>query len=298
MLVHETTCLPAGFRHLEVFPAEVDGVALDVRVLLTDDGYDVDIDTETEAVLRLRGLKFADTGPFNAKDLPKPADGFKKGQRVETSHSVPDASLFDSPDWSRYHTRGTTKRITDRLAGRSAAKLALGSYLKCDPKQIHIDNHASGQPFCREYPELFLSISHCDGLGLATVSEQPVGMDVEKLEPRSTSFRNRFFTQNERALVQNDAKKINVLWTVKEATLKLLQLGLRVSPLDIEVVTLGNSHATISVHGKVADLFGATISKSIRIRHQQVHNYCIATALWHPHANTPLPFLEAPRDAA
>ena len=286
MIVDHTMCLPAGFDQLEVFPAAIDGTPLEIRVQLTEAGYHIDIDTDTEAVLRLRGLRFADTGPFDGAGLLQPSGGFKKGNHVDVQFSVPDASLFDTPDWNAYHLRGTPKRIQDRLAGRSAAKKALANRLNRLPQTLRIDNDPLGKPFCREFPKVHLSISHADGLGVAAISDTPVGIDIEQLQPRSKAFCAKYFSEHERSLVQNHPVQINLLWSIKEAVLKLLGLGLRVSARDIHIDTLGEFHATISVHGKVAALFGSHVANFMRIRYRQVHNYCMAMACWASHTHT------------
>ena len=201
MIVDHTMCLPAGFDQLEVFPAAIDGTPLEIRVQLTEAGYHIDIDTDTEAVLRLRGLRFADTGPFDGAGLLQPSGGFKKGNHVDVQFSVPDASLFDTPDWNAYHLRGTPKRIQDRLAGRSAAKKALANRLNRLPQTLRIDNDPLGKPFAVSF-KVHLSISHADGLGVAAISDTPVGIDIEQLQPRSKAFCAKYFSEHERSLVQ------------------------------------------------------------------------------------------------
>ena len=134
---------------------------------------------------------------------------------------------------------------------------------------------------------------------MAAVGDTPIGIDIEQFQMRSPHFCSRYFHTAERALIGDDALKVNILWAIKEAVLKLFGLGLRVSPLDIQIQELGDSHAVISVHGNVAALFRSNVANFVRIRYRQVHNYCMAMACWSAHAPPMTSFqLEAFRVAA
>ena len=100
-----------------------------IRVQLTNDGYQVDIDTDTEAVLRLRGMRFADTGSFDGTGLSQPSGGFKKATMwMSNSAFQMPACLTHQIGMRIMH--GAQPSDPDRLAGRSAAKRVLAMRLK------------------------------------------------------------------------------------------------------------------------------------------------------------------------
>lgn len=56
-----------------------------------------------------------------------------------------------------------------------------------------ITTTALGKPFFPDYPEVHFSISHTSGAVLVGVSDQPVGVDIEKIRPMRASFMRRLF---------------------------------------------------------------------------------------------------------
>lgn len=74
-----------------------------------------------------------------------------------------------------------------------------------------------GKPYFPQYPHIHFSLSHSRGAAVCALSGEPVGVDVEVLRapPRRLSG-------------GMDAEAFFRLWTAKEATAKLLGLGLPV----------------------------------------------------------------------
>lgn len=67
-----------------------------------------------------------------------------------------------------------------------------------------------------------------------------VGVDLEVVEPRSTRFVADFFTTAEREYVNDLSleahdEAANLIWSAKEAALKVQQVGLRVDTRTVEV---------------------------------------------------------------
>jgi 4'-phosphopantetheinyl transferase len=79
-----------------------------------------------------------------------------------------------------------------------------------------------------------------DGDGPAPMSGQ-LGIDLELVEPRSDGFVNDYLTEREQTWVRSregdDARfaAANLLWSAKEAALKVLQVGLRADTRSIDV---------------------------------------------------------------
>ena len=86
-----------------------------------------------------------------------------------------------------------------------------------------------GKPLIVGHPEIFFNLSHCKEAAICVVSDQPVGVDVESL--RKYKDRLAEYTMNEEELHQiktaphPDSEFIR-LWTMKEATTKLIGTGI------------------------------------------------------------------------
>ena len=86
-----------------------------------------------------------------------------------------------------------------------------------------------GKPLIVGHPEIFFNLSHCKEAAICVVSDQPVGVDVESL--RKYKDRLAEYTMNEDELHQIEASADPAaafirLWTMKEATTKLIGTGI------------------------------------------------------------------------
>lgn len=174
---------------------------------------------------------------------------------------LPPADSFLSPSESAYlQTLRAQKRKGDWLGGRFALKTLLaresGLLPVCslpkeqDPyaplemsaaalsvlKQIDIVKLPSGAPqvFVGSVPDARgVSISHSNGWAVAAVSAPQtfLGVDLEKIEPRSRAWAEDFFAEEEKGPA-TDAHLTRV-WTQKEAVVKLLGRGLSLNTREI-----------------------------------------------------------------
>ena len=133
------------------------------------------------------------------------------------------------------------KRRRQWLNGRVAAKDAVLNYLRRErgvdavfPQELRIENDSAGAPKIRAnvtdtVPEfLHLSLAHKDTLAVAIVGEQPVGIDIERIEPREESFISLVFSDAERELLAGEDQAIACTrgWVVKEVVAKAAGTGL------------------------------------------------------------------------
>lgn len=138
------------------------------------------------------------------------------------------------------------KRRRDWLAGRVAAKRAaqrlLGGPLAAVEILAEAAGERSGAPrlhlegVLQEH--LHVSLSHAGDLAAATVSERPVGLDVEEITARSASFEAIAFSPAERLALgelsgQARAEAVTLRWCAKEAHAKWLGCGLRAPLHDL-----------------------------------------------------------------
>ena len=86
-----------------------------------------------------------------------------------------------------------------------------------------------GKPSIVGHPEIFFNLSHCKEAAVCVVSDQPVGIDVESIRAYKESLVN--YTMNDEEIAQiksaeDPAAFFIRLWTMKEATTKLIGTGI------------------------------------------------------------------------
>jgi len=197
--------------------------------------------------------------------------GFWEASRMLSRHAVsqrvpPNVALFeDRYDTAilrdyisrRYLTTAertvydglSPRRRRQWLAGRVAAKDAVLDRLRrrgaaeVYPQELRVENDAAGAPRIRAnvtatVPEaLHLSIAHKDTLAAAIVGEHPVGIDIERIEPREEGFLALAFSEAERALLAEEDAAAGATrgWVAKEVVAKAAGTGLQGRPRDFVI---------------------------------------------------------------
>ena len=107
---------------------------------------------------------------------------------------------------------------------------------------------------------------------MLTHSDRGVGVDLEIVEPRSSAFLRTWFTEVEQRLAKDSTLRQTLIWTVKEAVLKSLGLGLSLGTKCVEVIAISARTCRVRVH--------ATSSKQqVNVRWQRIQNdYLLAVA--------------------
>lgn len=140
------------------------------------------------------------------------------------------------------------KRRRDWLLGRWAAKLALleiSGLPRRDIRRFAIESAPNGAPLPRLDGSPYrvgLSLSHSHDRAFCAVSREAptLGCDIELIEPRSEVFVETYFTESERAHVEDVSPPlrdslITRIWSAKESTLKALHTGLQADTRSVEV---------------------------------------------------------------
>lgn len=137
-----------------------------------------------------------------------------------------------------------TKRKSEWRLGRWVVKNALHKHLSLPVRDIEVLTQKNGAPrllINKEASDWAVSLSHREKRGLCALSEQikPIGCDLEFIEPRSALFIKDYFTRDEIELINKDSGQkhlmANLIWSAKESVSKVLQLGLNLDTLDINV---------------------------------------------------------------
>ena len=160
-------------------------------------------------------------------DVP-PGDGWLGPRERETAHR----------SW-------LPRRREEWAAGRWAARQAVAKLRGGCAEQIEILAAADGAPEVwagQARMAVAVSISHRGGFAaaLATAAGVDPGCDLELVETRTGAFEADWFTPRERAAVERAAPAdrdllTTVIWSAKEAALKVLRHGLRVDTREVEI---------------------------------------------------------------
>lgn len=179
-------------------------------------------------------------------------------------HEVPVSLDWLSPH-EREHLASIryTKRRNEYVTRRWTTKRAVAAVLDLGSEdaalaRIEIRHRESGAPYVQldgAMADIDVSMSDRAGWAVCLVGSPGVravgtlGIDLEIVEPRSDGFVDDFFTPAERAHVRSlpDADRrhetANLIWSAKEAALKVRQVGLRVDTRTVEVRLTGTPRA-------------------------------------------------------
>jgi acyl transferase domain-containing protein/NAD(P)-dependent dehydrogenase (short-subunit alcohol dehydrogenase family)/phosphopantetheinyl transferase len=260
--------LPLGIEDVHLLSSPGPDELLSLMVQLDGDVWNVDVDSAKGPVLRIRGFQMIERGPVPpAERFPEPAGGRPScfppssrprrpsgGQVVARATSTESTTPWLTEDeLAVLRVRGTERRQADRVAGRIAAKRALGALTGTDPLTLRVDNDDAGAPVVVGAP-VFVSISHREGHAVAVAATAPVGVDLEGIEPRSAAFQAEWLTAREREACGGEPLRVNLCWAAKEAVLKWLGTGLRGQALEVEVTGFGDRELHVALHGDVRTL--------------------------------------------
>ena len=129
------------------------------------------------------------------------------------------------------------KKRTEWLAGRIAAKLALSHTLKLPLTSFEIVKDENRSPHVLiNNSQTDVSISHSNGIALAIAGDHTI--DIEVISSREKSFVEEAFSKEEIEALKidiKDAEHITKLWTVKEAHLKRMRIGLKTDLHNVKI---------------------------------------------------------------
>lgn len=206
------------------------------------------------------------------------------------------------------------------IVGRARLRQILASYLAVSPEAVRFNYGEHGKPLLSRYPHApSFNLSHSgDFAALAVSGSGTVGIDVEQLRPMGSEIGQRFFTDNENAILAKLSGRRRVerflrCWTRKEAIVKATGKGLTggLARFDVALAGDATSHPLHICNGGpdlqpnwslydltldagfVGALAVPTTTRQPRLRHLKLPS---TTSVSHPLA-TPASHRHAPRRA-
>lgn len=172
--------------------------------------------------------------------------------------NIEEISLLEGDEWLDENVSIKTKEKLKRLKSIDDKKRSLGgellaryaiAYEKSIPKDsIVFSAYENGKPYCINYLEVHFNISHSGSWVICVVSDEPIGVDIEKIGVSDTKIAKRFFSEceyKELLSVKMDRNEMFYkLWTLKESYIKYTGNGLK-TPLDSLVFDMSNGNAKL-----------------------------------------------------
>lgn len=99
-------------------------------------------------------------------------------------------------------------------------------------RELEFSIYKNGKPFLVNKPHIFFNISHSNDLVACSVSNKPIGIDIEKIEDGDIESMITVLHENEKKSISskssyNEKKDLFYkIWTLKEAFSKKIGLGL------------------------------------------------------------------------
>lgn len=127
----------------------------------------------------------------------------------------PDSTVayFKQEDYDQLIAGGVNKRAVEK-GGIQTLLRELGY------EGLEIRYKKSGQPYFKDRPELFLSVSHAKGWFAVSVGSEPVGIDIQTHSSRLKQGQDYFRNEQEQVFSE-DENALHLIWGAKEAFYKL-----------------------------------------------------------------------------
>ncbi len=169
------------------------------------------------------------------------------------------------------NTSDQLRHLAGEILSRTAIKRHTGTW----PGDPFLSSE-HGKPYMQHHP-VYFNVSHSGDYVALAISENNVGVDIEKLRHNKMRVARRFFSEKEIKRLQvsdNPDRDFTRLWSLKEAYLKYNGSGLTESLNTFTVMESEQPHVF-----EVFDSAGKR--KSIRLYHKMIDNSYFLSVCYH-----------------
>lgn len=146
------------------------------------------------------------------------------------------ASILSPEEHKRRDAFSHPGRQRGFTLGRVALRSLLAEHLNVAPNLVPLHLESSGQITCPE-SQLHLSLAHSGNQALATVAPVRIGIDLEEVRTKPDTLLEHILGEDEKDHIHSlpipDSHRLFVCWTLKEAVLKAMGVGLRHAPRKV-----------------------------------------------------------------
>lgn len=148
---------------------------------------------------------------------------------IKTASST-DCTVLNKAVYENEYIKKHLENITNaeyRLSSSTAFSLLadmLSQHFGINLSKEKISENEYGKPELSG-ENVYFNISHSNGAVVCAVSDKPVGVDIEYIKEMRPGIINRCFTDNEKKAILS-SRDFYRLWTLKEAYVKMLGLGI------------------------------------------------------------------------
>jgi 4'-phosphopantetheinyl transferase len=144
------------------------------------------------------------------------------------------------------------------IISQGGLRLLLSYYLNIPAAEIKLGRHAKGKPFSEDNLMLRFNMSNSGRRVVYAFSlDEEIGIDLERL--REMSDLDELIEKNYNTYEQNYINKLPEkrqyrffkFWTIKEAYLKAIGVGMRIPPEDLEFEVQNGEYSLQSIRGEV-----------------------------------------------
>ncbi|MGV3612959.1 MAG: 4'-phosphopantetheinyl transferase family protein [Fluviicola sp.] len=155
-------------------------------------------------------------------------------------------AYFRQDDYNQMIAAGINKRAVEK-GGIQKLLQKLGY------DGLEIGYKQTGQPYLKEKPELFLSLSHAKGWFAVIVGSESVGIDIQTVSSRLQQGQDYF--RNEREIqFSEDARALHLIWGAKEAFYKLKEGQIPDLKEEVSLISIGGESLVLEFESEKHDL--------------------------------------------
>lgn len=125
-----------------------------------------------------------------------------------------------------------------KIAADRLCKTAVSEFCGYRYENIKIKKNEHGKPFAENLP-IFFSMSHSGNFIVCAVSDNEIGIDIEKIRPINLKAAAKFATPEETDYINSSSNGFFEIWTLKEAYFKCIGTGLGtdIKKVSFEITT-------------------------------------------------------------
>lgn len=154
------------------------------------------------------------------------------------------------------------KRVQENyIISQGGLKLLLSNYLNIPTSEVKLGKHKKGKPYSVDNPQLHFNMSNSGKKVVYAFSmDEELGIDLEQLRALHdlNELIQKNYTKKEQEYINKRADQVSFrffkFWTIKEAYLKAIGVGMRIPPEHLEFTVQNGNYQLQSIQGVPVDL--------------------------------------------